>query len=281
VKSLVITVITLAVVGAAHSAAHAKLIGVDLTGVLYDIDQTTGAASNPRSTGVSRFAGIAFGLNGTLYGLTTAQSLPANALVSIDPATGATTTIGSTGLQNISEGDLTVDPTTGIMYGGMQIDSGLLIYLFTVNPTTGKATKLSQSATADVSALAVAANGTMYAYDTNVEQFYTMNKTFGTTENIHSTFFGLGSTMGMTFDRSTGVLYIADGGTNGTNSLYRMNPSNGAAFLIGPTGITGGVWGLAYVPVPEPSALALLFGALTCFSVRPFTRAHRRRHDTA
>ena len=47
-----------------------------------------------------------------------------NGLVRIDRATGSSQLVGSTGLNNIVEGDLAYDHTTGTLYGLYQLTSG-------------------------------------------------------------------------------------------------------------------------------------------------------------
>lgn len=61
---------------------------------------------------------LAWGPDFALYGVTNAVAAGqnANSLFRIDPATGASTWIGSTGLQ-VQDGDLATDPTTGTIYG--------------------------------------------------------------------------------------------------------------------------------------------------------------------
>src|SRR5713226_8804372 len=83
------------------------LLGNSAEGTLYDVNTSTGAATNPRSTGINSLVGTAFRADGVLFGLTTFGGTPnPNALFRIDPTTGASTLVGSTGLSNIFEGDL-------------------------------------------------------------------------------------------------------------------------------------------------------------------------------
>jgi hypothetical protein len=71
----------------------------------------------------------------------------------------------------------------------------------------------------------------------------------------------------MDFDPVSGVLYVVDG--VGTNSLYTLDPSTGTLTLVGPTNVLDGLAGLAFVPVPEPSTLALAaLGAVALLIVR-------------
>lgn len=80
------------------SAEHFKLVGVDFIGSLYDISTSTGAASNPRSLGVSfpvSMIGIAAQPNtGTLFSISSFGNSPQNnSLFTIDVLTGHATTV--------------------------------------------------------------------------------------------------------------------------------------------------------------------------------------------
>src|SRR5262245_29836790 len=119
---------------AAGRAEAGTLLGNDfISGVLYDVDTSTGAATNPRGGGIGHVAGIAFRSDGTLFGLTAFGGSPANSLVTIDPTTGASTLVGPTGLTGIVEGDITFSPTTGILYG---LSTSPGFGLFTINTAT-------------------------------------------------------------------------------------------------------------------------------------------------
>jgi hypothetical protein len=114
--------------GNALSAASTCLLATEFykvpTGVhtpvrLYDIDPTTGAASNARVTAAPGLIGLAWGPDKQLYGVSTFAAptgYQSNALYRIDPATGATTLVGPTGLASVYEGDLATDPATGTIY---------------------------------------------------------------------------------------------------------------------------------------------------------------------
>src|SRR6516164_2415602 len=66
---------------------------------LVDLNTVTGATSNPRNIGIAVMCGISTQPStGTLYGLSSWASSPVSSLMTIDPATGAPTIIGPTGL---------------------------------------------------------------------------------------------------------------------------------------------------------------------------------------
>jgi hypothetical protein len=236
--------------------------GTNQSAVLYDVDSVTGAAGNPRPTTIGHVAGIAWSPTGSLYALTnsTASQYP-NSLMRLDPATGASQLIGPTGLAGIVEGDLTRDPTTGQLYGCYNLATGKR-QLFTVNSQTGAATTIPGSLSGDPSALAFSPDGTLYGIDTSLSELLTIDKTSGTIQNYRPLGVALGSTAGMAVDPLTGVFYIADGESNGTDKLYTLNPATGVLTVVGPLGVTDGLAGLTFVPEPAAVAMLALAGVL-------------------
>ena len=246
-------------VAAAIPALATPLLGLSFNGQLYDVNIATGAATSPRGTPIQFSVGITFGPNGILYGLTTLGSTPRNSLISFDPVTGASSTVGETGLDSIVEGDLDFDPTTGILYGLQDApnapDPPRL--LFTMNPSTGNATVIGDVGGAgDLSAMSFDASGNLFVLNITSDQLLTVNKSTGAIINSVDLSIDLGTTAGMDFDPMSGDLYVADGGTFGTNGLYSLDPVSGVLTLIGPTGLPSGLLGLAFV-IPEPSSIAI------------------------
>ncbi len=262
--------------------AHGQtLLGNGFDGVLYNVDFTTGNASNPRSTGTgdSSLTGIAISSNGTLYGLTTFVGNPANSLVTIDPVTGMSTTIGSTGLTTIAEGGLAFDPTNGTLFGIQNIPSNR--ELFTLDISTGSATvigNLGGLLDGDFSSMAFAPDGTLYILDTgqmSMSRLLTVDKSTAATISSVTLSMDLGFTSGMAFHPVTGTLYVADGGVGeGTDSLYTLDPLSGDLTLVGPTGLPDGLAGLAFV-IPEPNSAVLGCAAgMIALAVRRRSRCH-------
>jgi hypothetical protein len=270
---------------AACNSASAALIGNDYSGNLYDVNLTTGAATNARATGISNLAGIAFGPDGTLYGMAT--QFNSESLYRIDPTTGASALIGSSPVLNsftdaFGEGDLRFNPATGTLFGigylsvpaSTPVPEG-----FTLDPTTGAASNFvhlpcfNNSCVVDYSALAAETSGHFYLLDTaSIDPFGHLivagSNPVSVTSNV-SLSRSLGDLAGMDFDPLSGTLYVADGGTGGGN-LYTLNPNTGTLTLIGGLGLNNGLAGLAFSPaVPEPASLALVaFGAVGAFALR-------------
>ena len=244
---------------ASAQLAIPQLIGHDFDGILYDVNTTTGAATIPRNTGVDLLNGIATDSAGTLYGLTNSGGLlPDISLVTINPFTAAVTTVGSTGLGSVVEGDLGFDPFTGTLYGlftGSRSDARP----FTLDTSTGAATLLDPiDTTGDFSAMAFDDSGTLLVIDTDNERLLTIDVNTSEVASSVALSTALGSVAGMTSDPLTGVLYVADGAVDGTDSLYTLDRLTGTLLLVGSTGQSDGLAGLAFVPVPEPASLALL-----------------------
>jgi WD40 repeat protein len=256
---------SLALIHAASRPADAGLVGNDdKSGMLYNVNIATGAASDPRSTGISDLVGIAYSPGGMLYGLTAFLGGPTpNALYRINPTTGASSLVGATGLKGVFEGDLGFDPTTGVLYGVQNVTTGGES-LFTINTSTGVATTVGNvEKDGDLSALAFDKNGNLFILDDDNETLLEVNKSNGSIIHSVSLSLDLGPVGGMAFNPSSGQLYVVDGSDGayaGTNSLYTLNTTTGALTLIGNTDLPAGLAGLTFTAasVPEPSGWSLL-----------------------
>jgi hypothetical protein len=237
-------------------AANAEVVGVR-GGNLYTVDTVNGARSNPRPIAIlGSPAGIAF--DGTdLFLLAT--TIPSSSLYRVNTLTGATTLVGSLGLEDVFEGDLAFDAPSGILYGINQAGAGGP-KLFRINRATGAASGLvpiQNSASSDFSALAFDGVGRMWAVDTAQDTLVQLNPV--TAQRIQTFPLGrdLGTVAGMTWDPTTGTMYLADGQPQTQQEgFYTVNLSNGALNLIAPlTGTDAGYSGLAYIPAPPGVAV--------------------------
>lgn len=223
------------------------LLGSDWSypnGTLYDINTTTGAATNPRTIGYG-WAGIAFSpTNGQLYGLALNGGTPvSNALFTINPYSGATTLVGALGMFVSVEGDVSVDPTSGLLYG---VDgTGAL---FTVDSSTGTATLLGYVKNAgDLSAMAFDSAGTLFIVDTMNALLLTVDKSNAAVlKSVKLSPSPGGGVGGLAFDPLSGTAYFASG-SGITDNLYTLNTSTGVLKLVGPlTGTRDGLYGLTF-----------------------------------
>ena len=264
-KSAFIGVLVMVLVCSVPKAQALPLIGSDFDGVLYDIDPLTGAASNPRNTGINSLAGIEFSVDGTLYGLSTFGSSPnPNSLFRVDPRTGASTLIGTTGIE-VTEGGLAFDPTSGLLYG-CQAKGQDLLYTFDLSSAKA-AVKGTIVSSGDISAISFDDRGTLYAIDQLEQSLLTLDPSNANIIKSTDLSISLGSTLGMDFDPSSGIMYVADGSSDGTDTLYTVDLSTGVLSPVGPTGLTDGLSGLAIVP--EPYTISLLgLGSLLVFKKR-------------
>lgn len=240
----------------------APLLGHDFGSMLYDVDTQTGAASDPRDTGLQfeNLTGIALSPGGVLYGLSDCEWL-----YTIDPATGAAVRVAGVPLP-FGEGDIDFDPTTGTLYG-----VGFSTGLVTIDPSTGDATTVGGlQGVGDASAMAFNAAGSLYVLDTGNDGLLEVDKSDGSILAGVTLSTPLGSAAGMDFDPETGLLYVADGETDSTDTLYTLGISTGTLTPIGTT-LTGGMAGLEFIP--EPTTVSLLaIGGLGLMRRRPVLR---------
>ena len=133
------------------------------TGQNLNVDPANGNAIVQGSfTSGTNIAAVAYSNNvrgattTTLYGID-GQS---NNLVTIVPATGATTTVGPIGFNITSQNGFDISGSTGIAYAGLQTLGGSGTSLYTINLATGTATSLgiigSGSTSAELRALSAA-----------------------------------------------------------------------------------------------------------------------------
>lgn len=99
---------------------------------LYEIDVATGAATLIGEIGANNFFALAFGNDGTLYGVSQSRA----ALFSISTTTGAGTFIGATGRSGIF--DIAARPEDGVMFAADT--GGGDNSLYTINLSTGATT---------------------------------------------------------------------------------------------------------------------------------------------
>ncbi len=260
--------------GAAATPLYGISFGTTQQAVFYDVNAQTGAASNPRFVGAGHVVGIAYVPEGVIYGLTNSSALATpNSLIRIDPVTGASEVVGGTGLPSIVEGDLARDPISGRLYGCYNLQSGMR-QLFTVDPQTGAAAPITGSLYGDPSALAFSNDGTLYGIDASLGELFVIDKNTGAILSNTALNVALGSTAGMAVDPATGVFYVADGESGGTDTLYTLDPSSGVLTAVGPLGVADGLAGLTFVP--EPGAAMLMgLAASVVATRRPFRRRVR------
>jgi hypothetical protein len=241
---------SLVVVG--NNAARATEISAlvaEENGNLDKLDITTGAVSVIKNNGTV-YEGLAYNSNeSVLYGTVSASFLSPTSLVTINPTTGASTTVGANGVALTTITNL----ATGQLFGVDSQDS-----LYQVNPNTGAATLVGPTGLASLAGASnfdnsLASNGTTLYYTvgfTGVDSLYTLSTTTGTATLVGST--GVSGIVGSAFAGPTfasGQLYGF--ATNGETDT--INLSTGTATLLNDNGLTdifGGVGVVTAVAVP-------------------------------
>lgn len=247
---------SLIVFSASGQSGFPEIIVIENNGTLYDLDfdQEEFFAVNPRVTGLSGVVGIEFGARGQLFALTHLNGLPQpNALYSIDPLTGASKLIGSTSLK-VFEGDLAYDKSTNTLYGLTDIPTPAVNRnLFRIDQETGNGVvviNLTPQA-GDLSAMSFVCDSFVQIINTNSELLLTVDLNSGV-DDIISLSTPLGAIAAMDFDEHSAAMFVADGGTAGTNRVYTLNLDTGQLTLLGQSGIKEGMSGLAIVPTVSP-----------------------------
>lgn len=256
--------LTVSLPGAAGGEIELLGYSFDSNGSLWTIDQGTGAASDGVVAGEALIFGIAADADGSLYGLVGRLGPLANHLVRIDPATGAISDIGHTGM-DVFEGDLAFDPTTGDLYGIQHGPADLALYLFRIDKQTAQGTivgALNPTRAADFSALAFDPGGDLYVLDTSNERLLHVDESNAAILGSVPISVPLGAGAGMAFHPDSGALFVADGLADGTDTLYDANVATGNLTPIGPLGLSDGVQALTFIPEPGSAAAIALCGGL-------------------
>ena len=258
------------------AAAQLQLVGNDINGILYNVATSNGVASMPRATRIDYLTGITYDLSQrTMYGLTAYASMPPNFILKINPATGTYASVGLTGLDHIFEGDLSLNPLTGQLFGMADAPNAPFgpFNLFRMDLVTGGSATivgaLPSSNSPDYSAMAFDNLGKLFIVNTGGSgnsTLLTIDPSTAAVLALVTLDVNLGYTAGMAIDPFSGVAYLADGGTQGTDSLYQLDLTSGQTTLVGQLGLTDGLAGLTFIPEPTPMALAssgaLLYAAL-------------------
>jgi PEP-CTERM motif len=261
------------------AAQAAQIFAVDISpgpNQLVTIDSAApGTATVIGQMGVQGLvSGLDFDRSGRLFATTQAAT---NFFYAVNPATGAATLIGGSGLRDTHAlQDLAWDPHGQRMLGLASIN-GAGASLYDINTATGEATLLTNlGALANDLAVGLAADsdGTLFIHGLNADAWYkvtpdlasvTMMGPLGTLTNFQQ-----GGTLDWSGD---GTLYhglLSVSSSPSRRSLYTVDKITGAGTdlgLLGENLFSGRgveVGDLAVRPnvVPEPGSLALIAGAL-------------------
>jgi len=256
-----IAILAGSLVVAGSAFAQDRMIAVDSSRILYDIDMATGAKTQfgTVSSNAGTTAGLAVGANGVVY----VSSSGNDSLYTLDLATGNATLVGAYGDSAIVMHGLEYVAATGKMYGMSSHNNGL----YDINVSTGAATLIGTTGLTSFSNLGWNSDtSTMYMTNSGADSFYTIDLNSGSATLI-SSLGGPTNPNGLAYNSANGMLYMVD---NSTDNLYTIDMGTGIANLIGSTG-TGNLLGLAYIadPIPEPATMAVLgLGALAALRRR-------------
>ena len=223
------------------------------TGSLYTIDPSTGAVTLLHALVGASNANLTYGIKGlavqpgtgTLYGATSPDSPNSgNSLVTINPATGQVTVIGTSGT-GYPYASLAFAPN-GTLYGWLIGSGGSTISAATVNLSNGAGTSLGSpqtpSAAPDGGGIAVNASGVIYvaanghaggicsSTQTCSGAFWTINPASGSPTTIGTLTGGPGSAPTITSLAFSpgGILYGIEGGDGGGSwNLITISLSQG------------------------------------------------------
>jgi hypothetical protein len=244
---------------------------------LVSVDRNTGVGTRIGHLGISPLAAMTAlefdALHGILYGAVNSR------LMTVNPMTGAATTINPSGLDFLPKG-LAHDPNLDVLYGaGFDPATFARKNLYQVNRATGESTLLGPVTGTSFSLQGLAfdaANDVLFGLDEILPagaRIVEINPTTlvatPITANINPSRTGWS---GLAFDPFTQALFVND-----DRELYRVDPTTGGVVSVGLTLAPGPeTYGALTVLVPEPTALGL---AAVCFSVLP-TILRRRRNVT-
>ena len=248
--------VSLAVLTLAQLASASTLYGIEYssgTG-FYNVNQTTGAISLIGNTGNPATGDLTSNLTNTIW----APDMANDALLTINPATGAVSSsvaiMAATGAP-VPIVSLAWDPVTSVLYGNTSVGFGNTTNdaLYSIDPTTGNATFLGVIGYNTVYALGFNGGGTLYGISQTSNELITIDTGSGAGTGVAGV--GLSAVYDLAFRPGDDTMFVAD---SGTSSLYTMDPTTGAATLVGSYGSPTNVVGLAFLGVPEPSSLMLL-----------------------
>jgi len=216
---------------------------------LAKIDKTTGAVTNIGPTGIT-VDGLTFSPGGELF----AADNTHHRLVTLNVATGAIDRdIGPFTTSIIVEG-LSFHPVSGELFGIDVVGNRLIRF----DTTTGGDTVVGGFGLGGAFAgLAFNLDGSLlYAVNHSNGGLYWVNQTTGAASLL-----GTGSVgpLGLDMDPTTGMLFVAEWrGGSAPMTLATVDLFTGARSHVGT--MTGAlqIEGLAFVPIPEPSTVALL-----------------------
>ncbi|MBL8723822.1 MAG: hypothetical protein JNK49_07230 [Planctomycetes bacterium] len=219
--------------------AAQRLIAIDSSRALYELDMTTGQRTQigTVSTNASTTAGLAYdAISGNVYLTSTGN----DSLYTLDLTTGNATLVGAYGNSALVMHGLEWDASTSTLYGVSSHDNGL----YTIDTTTGLATLVGTSGLTSFSNLVHdSLNNVMYSTNSGTDSFYVMDRTTGTTTLV-GPLLGPTNPNGLAYNSDTDTIYLV---CNNTDTLYTINRQTGQTTVVGAYG-SSNFLGLVYLP---------------------------------
>ena len=250
-------------------SCHSQLIGItwDRGGELYSISATDASVKLIGRTGLTLPESLDFGPDGRLYTTTDGVLGLTSELYSIDPHTAKATLIGPTEVAQF-EGALAFAPN-GTAYGGGASNSNI----YTIDVRTGKATVLGSIGPHDINGMAFRSDGVLIAFEGVASGgLYSIDLATLTTTTI-GTLPILRQIGGLAVSGDDAYL-IGRMFADQVDSLFKLDLYSGETSLVGkidlggPFVFSGWFSGLAAIPIPEPSLLAISLGAFVSCPLR-------------
>jgi len=251
-------------VAACASLAHGDVLFGVRGDRLYRIDTDAVTAEEVGSIGLGSVAGLAFGANGELYGLTAGTSL----LIGIDPETASGEVLAALNVPVSTHSGLASDPTTNLLYAISSQGAGTASFLVVLSPETMVATPVADTTASVLLGLGCDAGGQLFGLDgaAGVDEMVLIDKTSGALTPFP---------FDLTAFKATGSLEVGPTGrvwtVNSVGSSYELveiDPTDGfpssLGFLQGVQG-SGAMNGLAAQPAkgltvfpPSPGTVGAL-----------------------
>lgn len=271
--------LVLVVVASTCELARATVaIGVGWTtstgdAALYDVDLTTGNASNPRPIDVSPLHNLTSDASGALYTIVDDGSRRLDHLYRVDQLSGASTHIAELNF-SLTQGGLTYSAASGelIAVEAAQLGAnGLMLYA--IDPQGGVTRGIGRiSGTQPVTGLSFDALGRLFLLNGPDAELHELDPQTGEIVSTVAVEHVLASAGSMVYDESIDQFIVGEASqAGGVDMLYTLNRFTGGLTPIGPSGAPFGLAGLAVVP--EPSSLTMLVGGTALLD---FVRRRKR-----
>jgi hypothetical protein len=239
----------------------------------YTMNQATGAKTLVGNTGNTSTGDLTSDEKSTIW----TNDMTNDNLLTVNPATGAiTSTIGIRAVTGapIPIVSLAFDTVTNSLYGNTAVGFGGTANdtLFRIDPVTGAATLIGTIGFNEVYALGFDQSGTLFGISQSRSALLKISTSTGAGSMVAPV--TLAAPYDLAFRPEDDKMFVADSNP-GTFSLYTMDPTTGAATLVGPYGGSGtNLVGLAFL-TPEPGTIGLVLVGLGLLG----RKAHSRRKN--